>query len=377
MTTNKAPAADIPLVDLKVQYGNIKGEIDEAIRKVIEASAFIGGPAVAEFESLFAEMCAVPYCVGVANGTDALMLTLRSMQIGRGDEVIVPANSFIATSEAVTAVGASVVFVDIDPDSYLITAEAIADAISPRAKLAIAVHLYGHPADMDAILEVARSHGLKVIEDAAQAHGAEYRGRRVGSLGDAACFSFYPGKNLGAYGDAGAVVTANGALAERIRMLSNHGRKDKYNHQIEGFNSRLDGLQAAILTVKARHLEDWNEKRRQHASLYTSLLEGIEEITVPTVQPWVRPVYHLYVVRAARRDELKAFLEQNGVRAGIHYPIPLPELEAYKHLGHRSSEFPVSSAAAREILSLPIYAELTEADIRYVVGLIRRFYASS
>jgi dTDP-4-amino-4,6-dideoxygalactose transaminase len=290
--------------------------------------------------------------------------------------VITAANSFIATSEAVTMTGADVVFVDIDPATHNMDAGQLEEKVTDRTRAIVPVHLYGQPADLDPILDIAEKYGLKVVEDAAQAHGARYRGKCIGSIGDAACFSFYPGKNLGAYGDGGAVVTNDGELAEKVRMIANHGRMAKYNHQMEGVNSRLDGLQAAVLEVKLRHLPDWNQKRRQNAALYTTYLQNSGVVT-PAEFPGTEPVYHLYVVRAGngRRDELKDHLKNRGIATGIHYPIALPHLMAYRYLGHGESDFPEASRASREILSLPMFPELDETQIAFVADSVSRFMA--
>ncbi len=359
---------EIPFVDLKTQYESIKGEIDKAIADVISSSAFIGGPFVKAFESAFASFCGAKHCIGVGNGTDAIFLTLKAMGIGRGDEVITAANSFIATSEAITMTGARVVFCDIRPDTCNIDPELIEGKITKKTKAVIPVHLYGQPADMDPILGIGRKHGLKVIEDAAQAHGATYKGRTVGTLADAACFSFYPGKNLGAYGDAGAVVTSDDDLALKVRMLANHGRIAKYDHEIEGVNSRLDGLQAAILGVKLRHLPAWTESRRGNAGLYNKYLSGVENIAVPCQVENVNSVYHLYVIRAknGRRNELQEYLKSKGISTGIHYPISLPCLTAYSYLKHAGGDFPHAVGSSQEILSIPMFAELREEQIQYV-----------
>jgi len=366
----------IPLVDLKAQYESIKDEIDAAIQEVIAASSFIGGPYVRAFEEAFATFCEVKHCIGVGNGTDALFIALKSLGIGGGDEVITAANSFIATSEAITATGAQVVFCDIDPHTYNIDVSQIEAKITPRTKAIIPVHLYGQPADMDPIMELARRYGLKIIEDAAQAHGARYKGQRAGSLGDVACFSFYPGKNLGAYGDGGALVTNDDALALNIRMFANHGRVDKYDHKIEGMNSRLDGLQAAILSVKLKHLEQWTESRRQLASLYNELLASADIVT-PMEMENTRSVYHLYVVRLRNeaRDAVCQELLQRGIGVGIHYPIALPNLKAYSHLGKAERQCPDATAAAQEILSLPLYPELKTAEVQYIAEALKKSYA--
>ncbi len=364
---------EIPFVDLKAQYASIKGEIDQAIADVISSSAFIGGPFVKAFESSFAAFSGAKHCIGVGNGTDAIFLTLKAMGIGEGDEVITAANSFIATSEAITMTGARVVFVDIDPHTFNIDPTTMGKKITKKTKAIIPVHLYGQPVNMDPILEIARKHELKVIEDAAQAHGATYKGRRIGTLGDAACFSFYPGKNLGAYGDGGAIVTSDEGLAIKARMLANHGRVDKYDHKIEGVNSRLDGLQAAILNAKLPHLPAWTESRRKNAYLYNKFLAGVPSLETPVEVPDVWAVYHLYVVRVKNglRSQLQQHLKTKGVSTGVHYPIALPALSAYSYLNHQDRDFPEAISASREILSLPMFPELKEEQIRYLVGLIR------
>ena len=367
----------IPFLDLNQQYASIKPEIDEAIQKVVDKCAFVGGPFVEAFEASFAAACGAKHCIGVANGTDALVVTFKALGIGPGDEVIVPANSFIASSESVTMTGARVVFADIDPMTCNIDVTRIESKLTPATRAIVPVHLYGQPADMDAVMEIARRRKLFVIEDAAQAHGAVYKGRTAGSIGDAACFSFYPGKNLGAYGDAGAIVTNDDRLADRARMLANHGRIDKYNHGVEGLNSRLDGLQAAILSVKLRHLPEWTEMRRRNAHRYSELLAGTD-VRVPSEADGLKSVYHLYVIRveAQLRDSLRAFLEQRGIATGIHYPIALPNLLAYAYLNHRPEDFPEATTASGEILSLPMFPELTEAQISYVCESVEGFLSS-
>lgn len=364
----------IPLVDLQSQYASIKSEIDQVISEVISKTAFIGGSYVQSFESAFAEFCNVKHCVGVGNGTDAIFIALKALGIGLGDEVITVANSFIATSEAITMTGARVVFVDIDPKTYNIDTNRIEKKITARTKAIIPVHLYGQPADMDPILNLARTHNLKVIEDAAQAHGAEYKGRRIGSIGDAACFSFYPGKNLGAYGDAGAIVTDNDELSKKARMLANHGRIDKYDHEIEGTNSRLDGLQAAILGVKLKRLSDWTKKRRRNARLYNEFLKDTGLVT-PFEIDHAESVYHLYVVRTKKelRQELQAHLKSKGISTGVHYPIALPNLKAYAYLQCKNTDFPQATEASHEILSLPMYPELDESKIKIITNAIQEF----
>lgn len=370
----KKKPIEIPFVDLKAQYLSIKDEIDAAIRDVLETSAFIGGSRVAAFEGAFAEFSGVRYCVGVANGTDALFVALKTLGIGPGDEVITVANSFVATTEAITMAGARVVFADIDPRTYNIDPGKIEEKITNRTKAVIPVHLYGQPADMDAIREISRRHNLWIIGDAAQAHGALYRGLPISQLADITCFSFYPGKNLGAYGDAGALVTDNEEWASGARMFVNHGRSAKYNHRFEGVNSRLDGIQAAVLGVKLKHLEGWTEKRRKSAYLYNQYLASLDVVTPEEIEE-VRSVYHLYVVRvpADRRGELQEYLKSRGISTGIHYPIALPYLQAYAYLKHAETDFPEAFKASQEILSLPMFPELTEDEIEYVADSVREF----
>ena len=356
---------NIPLIDLRLQYMSIKKEIDAAIANVLENSAFVGGKHVLEFEEAFAAFCRTKHCVGVGNGTDALFIVLKCLGVGPGDEVITVANSFIATAEAASLTGAKVVFVDCDDITYTIDIKQVESAISDRTKAIIPVHLYGHPANMEELMKVADGHGLHVVEDAAQAHGSEVRGKRVGTFGVASCFSFYPGKNLGAYGDAGAIVTDDAALAARCRMFANHGRLKKYDHELEGVNSRLDGLQAAVLTVKLKYLEGWTEKRRSAAQNYRELL-GDGGLILPVEKPEARHVYHLFVVRVPNRDKVQAHLKEKGIATGIHYPISLPNLQAYKYLGYKPENFPLSSKFSNEILSLPMYPELTRSQIEYI-----------
>ncbi|MCX6144073.1 MAG: DegT/DnrJ/EryC1/StrS family aminotransferase [Ignavibacteriales bacterium] len=356
----------IPLVDLKAQYASIKPEIDRAIQHVLEETDFIGGSAVREFEMAFASYCGTRTAVGLANGTDALQLVLLACGIGNGDEVITAVNTFIATSEAISATGARPVFVDNDPHTYTIDARKIEEKITPRTKAIIPVHLYGQPADMDAVNEVAARNGLVVIEDAAQAHGARYKVKTVGNLGRLACFSFYPGKNLGAYGDAGAIATNDEELANKVRMLANHGRLKKYEHEMEGYNSRLDTLQAAILLVKLRHLKEWTERRQYIASRYTQLLSVTKEIVTPARNPDATHVFHLYVVRVQQRERIQQVLKEAGIATGIHYPIPLHQQPAYRHLGLTVGSYPVAERYAGELLSLPMYPELTDDQIEFI-----------
>jgi dTDP-4-amino-4,6-dideoxygalactose transaminase len=360
----------IPLVDLRAQYLTLKAPIDAAIQDVIDRTDFILGKPVAPFEEAFARFIGVRHCIGVNSGTSALHLAFVACGIGPGDEVITTPHTFIATAEMLGWLGARPVFVDIDPRTYQIDAARIEAAITPHTKAILPVHLYGYAAEMDPILDIARRHHLKVIEDAAQAHGARYKGHCVGSLGDVACFSFYPGKNLGAYGDAGGVVTNDDDLAHHIRMLRDHGRLEKYTHEITGFPYRIETLQAAILGVKLPHLADWNAARRAHAQRYNELLRGSHVIT-PTAADHVEPVYHLYVVRVKERDRVLAQLKANGIGAGVHYPIPLHLQPAYAQLGHQAGDFPHAEAAAQEVLSLPMYAELTDEQIQAVSRALR------
>ncbi len=365
-------AVAIPFVDLKAQYESIKPDIDAAIASVISETAFIGGPHVKAFEDAFARYCGVANCVGVANGTDALFIALRALGIGPGDEVITVANSFVATSEAIRMAGAQVVFVDMDPVTMNIDVTRIEATITPRTKAIIPVHLYGQPADMAPIRALANAHRLRIVGDAAQAHGALYRGQPIAQLADITCFSFYPGKNLGAYGDAGALVTDNAEWAASARMFANHGRTKKYDHDFEGVNSRLDGLQAAILNVKLRHLDQWSEGRRRNARRYNDALAGTGLLTPKEIDD-CRAVYHLYVVRVpgGRREDLQRHLNECGVNTGIHYPIALPYLNAYRYLGHGPNDFPEALRASGEILSLPMFPELTEEQVSQVAAAVK------
>lgn len=359
----------VPFVDLAAQYDSIGDEIEKAVSQVISDCAFVGGKYVKAFENAFADFCRVKYCVGVGNGTDALYIALRALGIGVGDEVITVANSFIATSEAITMTGAKVVFVDCDPTTYLIDIAKVADAVTPKTKAIIPVHIYGQPADMRKLEQLAKDNNLFIVEDAAQAHWAAIDDELVGGFGDIACFSFYPGKNLGAYGDAGAIVTNNDELASRCRMIANHGRVDKYDHEFEGVNSRMDGIQAAILKTKLAHLESWCIKRAAAAKFYTERLNGSAIIT-PGVRDDVRHVYHLYVIRVGERDMVQIKMRESGIATGIHYPIALPNLKAYRYLNHQPEDFPVASRNSKEILSLPIFPEISEEQIHYVCDTI-------
>jgi len=361
---------NVPLVDLKRQYLSIKREIDEAIQEVIDKSAFIMGEKVEQFEDDFAAYCGVKYGVGTSSGTTALHLALLACGVTGGDEVITVPYTFIATAEAISQTGARVVFVDIEDKSYTMDSEKVEQAITKKTKAIIPVHLFGHPADMDKIAKIARKYNLVVIEDACQAHGAEYGGRRVGGLGDIACFSFYPSKNLGAYGDAGMLVTNDTELAERASLLRNHGYTGKYYHQVEGYNYRLDAIQSAVLRVKLRHLEEWTEKRRRNAKLYDELLEG-SQVATPIEMEYAKHVYHLYVVKVKNRDKLYLKLKQNGISVAVHYPLPLHLQEAYRYLGHKKGDFPISEACSESLLSLPMFPELTQEEIKRIVDIIK------
>jgi dTDP-4-amino-4,6-dideoxygalactose transaminase len=364
----------VPFVDLKTQYNSIREEIQEAFNNVVENSAFIGGKFLEKFESEFSQFCGAQFCIGVGNGTDAIFIALKMLGIGQGDEVITAANSFIATSEAISLTGAKVVFCDVSETTRNLNPDLIEEKITGKTRAIIPVHLYGQPADMDRIVEIAKKNNLFIVEDCAQVHGAKYKGKTAGTFGEAACFSFYPGKNLGAYGDGGAIITDNENLAEKIRMYANHGRSAKYDHEFEGTNSRLDGMQAAILSVKLKHIKKWNSMRNLNARTYNEKLNGIGDIITPIIYDDRDHLFHLYVIRTMERDRLKKFLAENDISSGIHYPIALPNLEAYSYLKHKPEDFPVSSKLQDEILSLPMFPELNIDQINYIVDVIRSFY---
>jgi dTDP-4-amino-4,6-dideoxygalactose transaminase len=365
---------DVPFVDLSVQYKRLQPEIDEAIQQVIDDTAFVRGPYVEEFEEAYAEAYGVEHCIGVANGTDAIYVVLRMLGIGPGDEVITVANSWISSSETIGQTGATPVFVDIEPDYYNINVDRIEAKITDKTKAILPVHLYGQPAEINAIMELAREYDLYVIEDTAQSHFATHDDQYVGTFGIAGTFSFYPGKNLGAYGDAGAIVTDNDELARRCRMFSDHGASEKHDHEMEGINSRLDGIQAAVLAAKLPHIREWNRRRYEHAQQYTERLRDLPGITPPSVRPDASHVFHLYVIRAAEgRGALQAFLEKRGISTSIHYPTALPFLKAYEHRGFDSSDFPVAHRYQDRILSLPMYPEMTPEMIDYVTSSIREW----
>ncbi len=366
---------NVPFVDLKAQYLSIQGEIDAAIRDIISNTAFIGGKPVNDFEAAFAALYGINHCISVANGTDSLYIIMKMLGIGPGDEVITVANSWISSSETISQTGAKPVFVDIDPDYYSLNEQLLEAAITPNTKAIMPVHLHGQAVNMDEVMRIADKYKLPVIEDCAQSHFSEFKGKRVGTFGIAASFSFYPGKNLGAYGDAGAIITNDAALAEKCKMYARHGALKKHEHQIEGINSRLDGLQAAILSAKLSHILDWTAARIRCADAYDRLLSGIPEIVTPKRRENTRHSYHLYVIRAKNRDGLAKFLKERNIETAIHYPTALPNLKAYAYLGHIAEDFPVATAYQSQILSLPIYPEMTTAQMEYVAESIKSFYS--
>ncbi len=363
----------IPVLDLKAQYETLEAEIDAAVKRVLVSTEFVLGPEVRQLEQKVAAYCECKFGVGVASGTDALRLAFAALGLGPGDEVITTPFTFIATANTISHCGATPVFVDIDPRTFNLDPNLVQAAITPRTKALVPVHLYGHPAELDAIMQLAADHGLYVVEDCAQAIGARYRGKRVGSFGHIGCLSFYPTKNLGAYGDGGMAVTNDAALAEKVDVLRRQGGKQKYHAQTLGFNSRLDSLQAAILNVKLEHLERWNEKRRQVAQQYNALLKDL-----PVVTPFEAPerwhVYHQYTIRAPQRDELAAYLKQRGIGSMIYYPTPIHLQELYLGLGLGKGSFPASEQASAEALSLPMYPELTLSQQQEIAANIRDFY---
>ncbi|HEV7377605.1 MAG TPA: DegT/DnrJ/EryC1/StrS family aminotransferase [Pyrinomonadaceae bacterium] len=359
----------VPFVDLQAQYKSIKDEIDVAIARVLDNASFILGREVEAFEAAFAEYVGARFCIGVNSGTAAIQLAVTACGLGAGDEVLVPANTFFATAEAVSTASATPVFVDSDSASYNIDVSKIEAAITERTRAIMPVHLYGQAADLDSIFEIAERHNLIVIEDAAQAHGSKYKGRKVGALGRAGCFSFYPGKNLGAYGEGGAVVTNDEEVARRVRLLRDHGSAQKYHHEIVGYNFRLEGIQGAVLNVKLRHLDRWNQLRREHAARYQELLRG-SGLRLPVEMQYAEHVYHLYVVQSDGRDALQQTLNESGVQTGIHYPIPIHLQPAYASLNYKAGDFPEAERQARRILSLPMFPELTDEQIRQVAEAI-------
>jgi dTDP-4-amino-4,6-dideoxygalactose transaminase len=397
---------NVPFLDLKTPHLELEEELVEVFRECLRNASFVGGPQVQAFEEEFAQFCETKYCVGVNSGTDALRFSLIAAGIGPGDEVITVPNTFIATTEAISQTGATIAFVDIDEQTYNMDPNLLDDYLKKRyalcsmrsaaqPKAVLPVHLYGQPADMDSIQEIAHRYGLIVIEDACQAHGALYysgkdeKWKKTGSMGTAGCFSFYPGKNLGACGEGGAVTTNDEGIANKIRMLRDHGQAKKYYHEFEGYNGRLDAIQTGILRVKLRHLTDWNEKRRQNASLYNELLNGEipqhrstaapqhhNTVITPYEPSWAKAVYHLYIIRTRKRDELQKYLSENGIGTGLHYPIPLHLQKAYIDSGYTEGDFPTTEKVASEILSLPMYPQLTADDQQYITTQIKQFFNS-
>jgi len=363
----------IPFVDLKTQYTSFKKEMDDAIHSVIDRTAFIKGPEIKEFEDAYAQAYGIKHCIAVANGTDAIYITLKMMDIGQGDEVITVANSWISTAETISQTGATPVFIDIDKYST-IDVNKIEERINPKTKAIIPVHLYGQPSDIIKIKNIADKYNLFIIEDCAQSHFAEFEGQKAGTFGDAATFSFYPGKNLGAYGDAGAIITNNDELAEKLRMYANHGALKKHNHKITGINSRLDTLQAAVLKIKLPHIHDWNNKRAKNAKYYDDILKGVGDVITPLKRENVKHVYHVYSIRTKHRNELMQFLKENNIGTAIHYPVAIPFMEAYKELNYQFSDLPNAATFQDEILSLPMYPELTKEMMDFVVDKIKDFF---
>jgi len=364
----------VPFLDLKAQYESIKDEVAGAIQQVLDKTAFAGGPFVAQFEKEFAAFCHTQHAIGVGSGTDALWLALLGLGIGPGDEVITVPNTFIATAEAISYCGAKPVFVDVEEKTCNMNPELLEAAVTPRTKAIIPVHLFGQMADMDPIMAIARKHSLYVVEDACQAHGAEYKGRIAGSIGDAGCFSFYPGKNLGAYGEAGAVVTNHADLDQKIRMLRDHGQAKKYYHAMIGWNARMDGFQGAILSVKLKHLPAWNEARRRNARRYDEMLGNTNGVVIPLESAQNKHVYHLYAIRVQNRDALIKALGEKDISCGIHYPIPLHMQDAYKALGLGKGSFPVVEKVSSEFVSLPMFPELGQEQIEFVVRELGSFF---
>jgi dTDP-4-amino-4,6-dideoxygalactose transaminase len=357
----------IPFLDIKIRNELLKSEINAVIQEVIETSAFAGGPFVEKFEDQFKAFCDSSYAVGVGSGTEALWLSLLALGVGPGDEVITVSNTFMATAEAITYCGARPVFVDVDECTYTMDPAMLEKAITPTTKAVIPVHIFGQTADMDPILAIARKHGLYVIEDACQAHGAEYKGQKAGSLGDVGCFSFYPGKNLGAFGEAGAVVAQSFEVQEKIRILRDHGQVRKYHHTMVGWNSRMDGIQAAVLGAKLGELESGNNSRRSHAAHYDAAFSGIDGLVIPFHAPYSRHVYHVYAIRVQKRDQVMQALAENGIGCGVHYPVPVHLQEAYRDLGYKQGDFPVAEKCAREFISLPMFPSLTVGQLEFVV----------
>lgn len=365
----------VNFVDIQKQYKEHEKEFDTAIKKVLTRGDFILGEDVRLFEEEFAKFCGAKYCIGVASGTDALFFALKAMDIGSGDEVITAANTFIATTLAISMTGAKPVLVDMDPQTYNIDVSQIEKRITKKTKVIVPVHLYGQPADMEPINKLAKKYKLKVLEDSAQAHGALYKGKRTGGLGDVAGFSFYPGKNIGAFGDGGAITTNDKKLADKIILLRNWGMKVKYHHEIKGYNSRLDTVQAAVLRVKLKYLDKWNKRRREIAKKYDKLFADTSFIT-PHMLSYVESVYHVYLIQVPKRDELLEYLKKNDISAGIHYPIPLHLQKANKDLGYKRGDFPNTEKYSKKIISLPVFPELRDEEIEFIVSKVKKFYSA-
>jgi len=363
----------VPFIDLKVQFKQIERKVIPLMTEAMRNGAFVGGPQVSDFETEFAEFCDSKYCVGVCSGTDALRFSLMAAGVGRGDEVITVPNTFIAGTEAISQAGATPVFVDIYPDTYNMDVSQIEDKITEKTRALLPVHLYGQTSDMDPIIEIARKHNISVVEDACQAHGSLYKERKAGSFGVAGCFSFYPGKNLGAYGEGGAVVTQDKEIAEKIRMIRDHVQKEKYFHDMEGYNGRLDAIQACVLRIKLKRLDSWNKSRRENASYYNELLSETNGVILPVEADFSRAVYHLYVILSDDRDGLQRFLTDRGIATGLHYPLPLHLQKAYARLGYKQGSFPVAENVAKKLLSLPMFPELKREQIEYVAQSIKEY----
>ena len=364
----------VPFLDLKAQFRVIKNEVESSLQEVMENTAFASGPFVQKFEEEFAEFCGAKYCVAVNSGTSALHLALLSHGINSGDEVITVPNTFIATAWAITYCGAKPVFVDVDPETWLIDPKLIEKEITPKTKAILPVHLYGQPADMDSINEIAKRRGLIVIEDAAQAHGAMYKDKRIGGLGNTTCFSFYPGKNLGAYGEGGSVVTDDEEIANYISMLRDHGQSKKYYHDFVGYNYRMDGFQGAVLSIKLKYLQEWTDKRNEIARSYSDGLKNIDGLQVASVRDKAVSAFHLYVIHTVQRNDLLKYLTEKGISTGLHYPIPIHLQKAYKHLNYNKSDYPITEKNTAECLSLPMYPEMTDEQVSIVISRMKRFF---
>jgi dTDP-4-amino-4,6-dideoxygalactose transaminase len=377
MIATASPPVQVPFVDLQAQQHTIDQDVRQVLSTLLGNSRFIMGKPVTEFEQAYGQYCGVHHTIGVANGTDALTLALKAVGVGAGDQVITAANSFVATAEAIVHAGATPVFVDIDPDTYTLDYNQLESRINDTTKAIIPVHLYGQPAEMGPIVAIARKHGLYIIEDCAQAHGSSYNEQKVGSIGHAGCFSFFPSKNLGAYGDAGAVTTNDDAIALKLRKLRDHGGIEKYQHDLIGFNSRLDTIHASVLSIKLKHLDKWNQRRQELATCYRELLSDVRGVILPFESHSKTHVYHLYVIRvqADSRDDLQAYLANRGISTGIHYPKPIHLTPAFSSYGYAAGDFPIAESCARQVLSLPMYPELQRQQIEYVAHEIRRFMA--